>query len=192
MGDSLIEGTMEDAELLHLSMKGDDEAFLMLYQRHGHDLFGFAMRSLGSREAAEDVTHDSFLALLERPSGYNSSRGQLRLYLFGIARNLIRRRLKSEHATDMVRKHAGGQGGLDPHQMIEKMEIVERVRSAIFELPPLQRESLILFHYQGFSLHEICQITGDGLEAVKQRLFRARATLRRNLLGGLPMASAGK
>lgn len=181
----------EDERLLRLSMKGDDEAFLLLYQRHGQDLYGFALRSLGRREAAEDVTHDSFLALLERPSGFDSSRGELRLYLFGIARNLIRRRQKLDQATDAVTDQRSDQESLDPHQVIEKMEMVERVRRAIFDLPPLQRESLILFHYQGFSLQEICRITGDGLEAVKQRLFRARATLRKNLLD-LPIAGAGK
>lgn len=184
---------MSDEELFQRSLQGDEEAFMQIYLRHGRDLFGFAMRSLGRREVAEDLIHDSFLVLLKKPSGFDSSKGSLRLYLFGIARNLIRKRLRRLNALEAERVEWRSQDqGRDPHQMIVRAEREERVRLAIFRLPPPQREALVLFHYQGFSLNEISRITGDRVDAVKQRLFRARMTLRKCLVDDLPVASAGK
>jgi DNA-directed RNA polymerase specialized sigma24 family protein len=48
-------------------------------------------------------------------------------------------------------------------------------------LPPLQKEALILFEYEEFSLEEIAQVVGVEVGAVKARLHRARETLRRRL-----------
>jgi RNA polymerase sigma-70 factor (ECF subfamily) len=60
----------------------------------------------------------------------------------------------------------------------ERSTTVER---AVAALPPLQKEALILFEYEDFSLEEIAQIVGVEVGAVKARLHRARETLRRRL-----------
>ena len=56
------------------------------------------------------------------------------------------------------------------------------VQQAIFGLPPLQREALILFEYEGMALSEIASLIGTDVGAVKSRLHRARERLR-NILG---------
>jgi RNA polymerase sigma-70 factor (ECF subfamily) len=48
-------------------------------------------------------------------------------------------------------------------------------------LPPLQREALILFEYEGLSLEEIAEAAGVEIGTVKARLHRAREALRRRL-----------
>ena len=60
----------------------------------------------------------------------------------------------------------------------ERAELVGR---AVGELPPLQKEALILFEYEGLSLEEIATVTGVDSGAVKARLHRARQALRRRL-----------
>jgi len=60
-------------------------------------------------------------------------------------------------------------------------ELAAQVREAVFSLPPLQRESLILFEYEGLSLSEVAEIAGTDVGAVKARLYRAREGLRRIL-----------
>jgi len=52
------------------------------------------------------------------------------------------------------------------------------VREAIAELPPLQREALLLFEYEGLSLAEVAQVVGMDVGAVNARLHRAPAGLR--------------
>jgi RNA polymerase sigma-70 factor (ECF subfamily) len=61
-------------------------------------------------------------------------------------------------------------------------EFATKVKEAIFSLPPLQREALILFEYEGLSLNEVAEIAGTDVGAIKARLYRAREGLKR-LLG---------
>ena len=60
-------------------------------------------------------------------------------------------------------------------------ELSAEVRKAVADLPVLQREALILFEYEELSLAEIAAIVGADVGAVKARLHRARAQLRRML-----------
>ena len=60
-------------------------------------------------------------------------------------------------------------------------ELAAQVREAVFSLPPMQREALILFEYEGLSLSEVAEIAGTDVGAIKARLYRAREGLRRIL-----------
>ena len=60
-------------------------------------------------------------------------------------------------------------------------ELAEVVQRAIANLPPLQREALVLFEYDELSLAEIAAIVGANANTVKARLFRAREKLRAGL-----------
>jgi RNA polymerase sigma-70 factor (ECF subfamily) len=60
-------------------------------------------------------------------------------------------------------------------------ELVDKVREAVLNLPPLQREALILFEYEGLPLDEIASISESDVGAIKSRLYRAREGLKRTL-----------
>ena len=79
---------MTDERLLNRASRGDEAAFLLLYERHRDAVFRFAYRLLGSVGSAEDVTHDCFLSLLKQPGKFDASRASLRTYLLAAARNL--------------------------------------------------------------------------------------------------------
>src|SRR3982750_3191867 len=68
-----------------------------------------------------------------------------------------------------------------PLRKVLDEELATQVREAIFSLPPLQREALILFEYEGLSLNEVAEIAGTDAGAIKARLYRARESLRRIL-----------
>src|ERR1035441_7778694 len=93
-----------DDELLLRIRSGDEDAFLTLYRRRQAALFRFALHMSGSAPAAEDVAQEVFLALLRADCGYDSSRGTLSGYLFGIARKLVLRQLDRGRA-DVARDH---------------------------------------------------------------------------------------
>ena len=57
-------------------------------------------------------------------------------------------------------------------------ELSVKVREAVSSLPPLQREALVLFEYEGLRLSEVASIIGTDVGAVKSRLYRAREALR--------------
>ena len=60
-------------------------------------------------------------------------------------------------------------------------ELSVKVREAVASLPPMQREALVLFEYEGLALSEIASIIGTDVGAVKSRLYRAREGLRNML-----------
>jgi len=60
-------------------------------------------------------------------------------------------------------------------------ELGLKVKEAVSALPPLQREALVLFEYEGLALNEIAALVGTDVGAVKARLHRARQRLRNTL-----------
>jgi RNA polymerase sigma-70 factor (ECF subfamily) len=168
----------DDAGLLAGARRGEESAFLALYQRHRTPVFRFAWRFSGSVHTAEDVTQECFLALLAG-AAFDPKQGSLRTYLFGIARHLAMRRVRiEERESDEPVDAAAPCDTLGELIGQERSAAVER---AVAALPPLQKEALILFEYEDFSLEEIAQVVGVEVGAVKARLHRARETLRRRL-----------
>jgi RNA polymerase sigma-70 factor, ECF subfamily len=175
---------MTDETLLERASRGDESAFLLLYERHRDAMFRFAYRLLGSVELAEDVTHDCFLSLMKRPRNFDPQRASLRTYLYAATRNLamkhFRRRGQEVTVLELPEEPQEPEA-LGPLGKLLDEELAERVRKAIAELVPLQREALVLFEYEELALAEIALIVGADVGTVKARLHRARAGLRRLL-----------
>ena len=83
-----------DRALLARAASGDVEAFGAIYERYQHAVFRFACAMTGSRDAAADITHDAFLAVLADASRFDPNRASLSTYLYGVVRNLCRERLR--------------------------------------------------------------------------------------------------
>ena len=175
---------LSDELLLERAKGGDQAAFVELYERHRNAVFRFAYRLLGSVETAEDVTHDCFLSLIKRPGGFEPSRGGLRTYLYSAARNLSLKHFRSSGRTgsfDELSAEPAGPAREEPLDRLLDGELSQKVKEAVVGLPPLQREALVLFEYEGLALSEIADIVGSDVGAVKARLHRAREGLRTTL-----------
>ena len=184
-----------EAELLLRAGRGDEAAFLLLYERHRTPVFRFACRMLGSEAQAEDVTQECFLSILRRPEAFRAERASLRTYLCAIARHLALKQLRKrgqETLLDDPSDLAGGSGGgdgADPLRRVVEAEAADAVRAAVLALPPLQREAVVLFEYQEMSLADVAAVCETDVGTVKSRLHRARERLRRTLtplLTGFP------
>jgi len=176
----LPERTTDEA-LLKRAGEGDQAAFLELYNRHRQPIFRFAYRILGEVDIAEDVTHDCFLSLIRKPENFRPERASLRTYLFAAARNLALKYFRNS-GRETGLEEMTEEPQLSPrHEPLRKLldeELAAEVRRAVFSLPPLQREALVLFEYEGLSLNDIAEITGADVGAVKGRLYRARERLK--------------
>lgn len=175
---------MTDEELLKKASRGDEAAFLLLYERHRDAVFRFAYRMLASIESAEDITHDCFISLIKQPARFDPTRARLRTYLYAAVRNLAAKRFRqssNEVAVDDLFEEPRLADTQAPLTRLLDAELSAEVSKAISELPALQREALILFEYEELSLAEIAAIVGADIGAVKARLHRARGQLRRAL-----------
>jgi RNA polymerase sigma factor (sigma-70 family) len=104
--------------------------------------------------------------------------------LYGAARNLALKHFRDlgrETGLDEVADEPKDSPRRAPLRRLLDEELTTHVREAVFSLPPLQREALILFEYEGLSLSEVAEIAGTDVGAVKARLYRAREGLRRIL-----------
>ena len=191
-----------DERLLERARAGDEAAFLALYERHHAPAYRFALRLLGSEAAAEDAVHDCFLELITR-AGFDPARGTLRNYLFGAVRHRALRQFRRAGRECEIGEADGACGAASrraesggPLGLLLGAELSETVRTAVARLPPLQREALLLFEYEDLSLAEVAEVVGADVNAVKARLFRARAGLRKSLapylLAGAEEALAAK
>lgn len=178
-----------EAELLMKACHGDESAFQLIYERHRNCIFRFAYRMLGSTTAAEDITHDCFLSLLQKPHLFDPERASLRTYMCAAARNLAWkqmrfRRMQFETDESLVSRPAAFPD--DPYEHMVSSEMAEQVRHAILSLPPLQREAIILFEFEELSLSDIAAVAQTDVGSVKSRLHRARQRLRVLLARWIP------
>jgi RNA polymerase sigma-70 factor, ECF subfamily len=175
---------MTDEELLTDASRGNEAAFLELYERHRDAVFRFAYRMLGRVEPAEDVAHDCFLSLIQNPTRFDATRASLRTYLFAAAHNMALNyfRSTSRDAPEEEMPECSSIKNADqPLTNLLDKEISIAVQQAISQLPQLQREALILFEYEECSLAEISRIVRADIGTVKARLYRARQALKKSL-----------
>jgi RNA polymerase sigma-70 factor (ECF subfamily) len=191
-----------DDVLLRRAAKGDEDAFVLLYSRHQAALYRFALRMTGSPWGAEEIVQEVFMTLIREPKKYDPARGAVGAFLFGIARNRVMKHLeRTPKELSLEEKHENGsaihlelQDGFTPAMWAENRERLERVRSAVLELPPEFREAVILCELEELSYEEAAQMIGCPIGTIRSRLHRGRALLlaKLEMLRGAPRrANAG-
>jgi RNA polymerase sigma-70 factor, ECF subfamily len=177
---------LTDEALLGRIVTGDEEAFAILYRRKHPGIYRFALHMSGNTGVAEDVTQEVFMALIRNPKQFDPARGTLGGFLFGIARNHLRKRWEQEQrfvpleteASDArpgVSSNGNGAGrhGDDRYDV----EATHRLRQAIATLPENYREALVLCELQEMSYDEAAAALDCPVGTVRSRLHRARALL---------------
>ena len=87
---------IDDGLLLRRMIAGDEDAFTSLYRRKHPAIYRFALHMSGNCAVAEDVTQEVFMTLIRDAKRFDPARGTLGGFLFGIARNHLRRRWELE------------------------------------------------------------------------------------------------
>lgn len=170
-------------QLIDKALNGDVTAFSQIYLTLRGSIYGFAYRMLRETSQAEDITQEVFMFLLNNPHRFEAEKGELLPFLCGIARNKIIQHLR-KHSTkfefyedDLSKFDEFENLENNPLEVLLKEELAEKIEQFIAELPPLQREVLILREIEGLPYSEIAEITETNLNQVKIRLHRARKSL---------------
>ena len=114
-----------DEQLLAQALDGNEDAFTALYRRRQGPVYRFALHMSGSPQVAEEVTQDVFMFLLQRGRGFDPSRGAVGAYLFGVARNYVRRAMEKSHSEAMMTTPAED----DDPLLVTDFDPVERYRA---------------------------------------------------------------
>jgi RNA polymerase sigma factor (sigma-70 family) len=166
--------------------KGDERAFQLLVERWEEPLFAFLARMLGDAAEAEDLAQETFLRVYAQAGRYRAT-DRFRSWLFRIAGNLARSRLRRRRVLRWVRFEPGlhdrAASGPAPDRGLEREEVQIAVQEALGRLPDRQRQAVVLRRYQGLSYREIADALDTTEAAVESLLQRAAMALRKDLAG---------
>ena len=171
----------DEAALVAGLRRGDTAAFDRVYEHYRPRLFAFLVRLSRNRTIAEDLLDETWLRLVSHAKSLREDT-RLAAWLFTVARNLYwthrRNSLVEEAATaELLTLWPAREEWPSPFDLAAAGEMGKRVERALAELPPLHREVLILVGYEGLTPREAAAVCGVTPEALRQRLFRARAAL---------------
>lgn len=177
-----------DRELLLALAKDDEAALDQLIRRKTPPILRLALRIVGNQEDARDVAQLTFLRVWENRSRFDDHYSP-NTWIYRIATNLaidhLRSRRSRERTHEPFRHHlqrvSEGRRSENLEQLQEK-EIAVVFQRLARELSEKQRIAFTLRELEGLSTPEVARIMGCRQSTVRNHLFNARRTLRRELL----------
>lgn len=170
-----------DAWLIEESLV-EPSVFDSVFHRHHVEVFSFLARAVGSSSAG-DLTQQVFLEAFAHRRAFRGN-GSARPWLFGIARNVLKRWYRTERRW----RRATHRLGFGTSSVVEYTEDSdERVfaegmrgelRMALMALPQRQRDAFLLFALGGLSYAEVSAALNIPVGTVRSRIHRARARIR--------------
>jgi RNA polymerase sigma-70 factor, ECF subfamily len=172
---------LNEQDLLRRIAAGDQRAFTLVYREWQGPIYRFAWHMSGNVPVAEEVMQETFLALMQRTSRFDPSKGNLGSYLFGITRNLLSKRMRDESSRDTSdlagEENELASSGPDPWAALSRQELVDTVRSAVVSLPMPYREAVALCDLEELSYEAAAQALDCPVGTVRSRLSRGRLLL---------------
>jgi RNA polymerase sigma-70 factor (ECF subfamily) len=179
---AVVEG---DAELVARLQRRDPQALAELYDRYGRLAFSLILRVVRDRGIAEDLLQETFLRIWNRVHGFDGEKGSISAWLLAVARN---------RAIDYLRSAAGRERNTleleetdhpalytDMERDLVSSDSLRRVKTAMGNLAPKQREAVELAYFEGLSQSEIAARMGQPLGTVKTWVRSALRSLREAL-----------
>ncbi len=167
-----------DGPLLERVREGDQQAMVMLFDRHSPVVYAIALRVLGDPSSAEDVTQEVFLRIWGKPPVMEVAAGSLAGWFAVLARNraidILRRRKPVDSADEVVLLSP-----VDVAAESERNLLLARARAMMTALPEEQQTVLQLAFFDGLTHSEIADRLQSPLGTIKTRLRRAVLTLRK-------------
>jgi RNA polymerase sigma-70 factor (ECF subfamily) len=163
-----------DEQLMVAFSRGSMDAFGQLFSRYKQPLYGFFRRRVADPAQAEELTQETFLAIL-RPSSRYEPRAGFRTYLYAVGFNILRAHRRKTTFRAMFFGIAPE--GYEP-AVRSTVDADVVLREALGQLERPDREILLLREFEQLDYSEIAQLLHLPLNTVRSRLFRARTRLR--------------
>lgn len=181
----------EEAGLMAAFAAGQASAFETLYQRHKGGVYRYFLRSLTDSGLADELAQDVWTSLIRARDTYRAE-AKFTTWLYRLAHNrlidhyrrsslVVFTALESESEEDEPSAPQPASTAPGPEDAASQRAAARRAVQLVEQLPPAQREALLMQLEGGLSLEDIAAATGQGFETVKSRLRYALAKLREGL-----------
>jgi RNA polymerase sigma-70 factor (ECF subfamily) len=186
-----------DSALVQKVAQGDENALGELYDRYARLVFSVTLNMIGNRQTAEEITLDVFCRLWEKADTYRPELAKLPTWLTRMARNRTIDVLRKEdvrpsgHSVTWAEAGAAAISNENPETAADLTLEMERVRSAVAELPEKQQQVLALAYFRGYSHSEIAAELNLPLGTVKGRIRGGMQKLREQLVPSAMIEEGG-
>jgi RNA polymerase sigma-70 factor, ECF subfamily len=165
-------------QLMACAQAGDKDAFRALVSEIGPAITNFVRRRIFDQAELEDVCQEILIEIYESRHTFDAKR-PLEPWLFAIARYVVinhrrryRLRAAQQQLTEAVADNIGGHPG----------NILSKLREALSQLPPFQRDALVMTKIEGLSIAESSKRAGTSTANMKVRVHRAATFLKKAML----------
>ncbi|MEV8513219.1 RNA polymerase sigma factor [Dactylosporangium sp. NPDC051484] len=173
----------ESDDLLHPA------SFESLIRLHGPAVHAYLVRRVGLVVDADDLLAETWLAAYGSRSSFDPAQGTVRGWLFGVARHVLvgHYRQSARRARGLSLRMAKQPSAIDEWAAVDArldaLAYGPQLRAALFGLPPVEREAILLVAWEQLTPEEISQALAIPAATVRTRLYRARHRLRERLVG---------
>lgn len=187
-----------ELELVERAREGDRKALEALVSRYERRLYRFGLKMCGNRDDAADVLQDTLVAAMKELPRFRGE-AAVTTWLYAIARSYCRKHrshqsrpggLEDNSASEEAGRKAADEGAR-PDEQVAGRQLRVAIDEALAKLPPAYREVVVLRDVEGLTAPEAAKVLGLHVNALKTRLHRGRALLKRSLADqvGMPEPS---
>jgi len=167
----------DDEDLLARYARGDAEAARALTLRLTPRVLAHAVRLLGDRAEAEDVTQEALLRLWRMAPDWRRGEARVSTWLYRVTANLCTDRLRRRRGSALDDLPEIADGAEPVEARMQRGARAEALQAALMQLPERQRQAVVLRHIEGLGNPEIARIMDIGPRAVESLTARGKRAL---------------
>jgi RNA polymerase sigma-70 factor (ECF subfamily) len=175
---------LSDEALMRHLQAGHNDALAVLFDRYHHLVLNIALRILRNSGEAEDLMQSIFLEIFRSAAQFDATRGTTKVWILQYAYHrsfnrreyLNRRGVYNSYSEDSPAVRSQGKQPNARH--LEAMEASCAVREALSQLNKAQRKIIELAFYDGLTMREIAEATGESFDSVRHHYYRGLEKLR--------------
>jgi RNA polymerase sigma factor (sigma-70 family) len=173
---------LSDESLLAGMANGNQDAAATFVRRYQARVYGLALTVIGVPAVAEEVAQETFVKVWRHASTYDVRRGRVSTWLLTITRNAavdaVRYRHEDPMDPSLLVAMLTPEGPPDSEGVADTSLVL---RQALADLPPGQREPILLMTFSGMTAKEIAARDAVPLGTIKTRVRRGLRTMRERL-----------